>query len=304
MKPIIKHFKVFSEVNEVAKEENADLIVMGSHGATGLKELFIGSNTEKVIRFSEIPVIVVKKDMIDFNFNQVVFATDFSKESIGTYIRAKSMIDDFGGKMHVLYVNTPYTDFKTTYEMEKLAVDFFNVADGNTEKMKEVTFVCDKDVENGVLNFSNSFGADLIALSTHARKGLSHFFEGSISEDHRKSCFTPYSNIKNITSMRKRKWNDVSEFTKIVFQKQHRHIHFIFFCLVFVFFSCSKEEIGSPTNLAELLEAKSSLQLDEVIACAASKNQDDSTTYIYYYPIPEAHTISILRNEFNQCRSR
>lgn len=91
--------------------------------------------------------------------------------------------------------------------------------------------------------------------------------------------------------MRKRKWNDVSEFTKIVFQKQHRHIHFIFFCLVFVFFSCSKEEIGSPTNLAELLQAKSSLQLDEVIACAASKNQDDSTTYIYYYPIPEAHTI-------------
>lgn len=183
VKPIIKHFKVFSEVNEVAKEENADLIVMGSHGATGLKELFIGSNTEKVIRFSEIPVIVVKTDMIDFNFNQVVFATDFSKESIGTYIRAKSMIDDFGGKMHVLYVNTPYTDFKTTYEMEKLAVDFFNAADGNTEKMKEVTFVCDKDVENGVLNFSNSFGADLIALSTHARKGLSHFFEGSISED-------------------------------------------------------------------------------------------------------------------------
>ncbi|MBT8269949.1 MAG: universal stress protein, partial [Bacteroidia bacterium] len=45
--PIVKHFKVFSEVNDVAKEQNADLIVMGSHGASGVKEFFVGSNTEK-----------------------------------------------------------------------------------------------------------------------------------------------------------------------------------------------------------------------------------------------------------------
>lgn len=183
IKPIIKHFKVFSEVNEIAKEENADLIIMGSHGATGLKELFVGSNTEKVIRFSEVPVLVIKDDLTDFNFNEVVFATDFSKESVNTYIKAKSIVEEFAGNMHVLYVNTPYTDFKTTYEMENMAADFFVTAEGNTEKMKEVTFVCDKDVENGILNFSNSLGADLIAVSTHARKGFSHFFEGSISED-------------------------------------------------------------------------------------------------------------------------
>lgn len=183
VRPIIKHFKVFSEVNEVVKEENADLIIMGSHGASGLRELFVGSNTEKVIRFSEIPVMVVKNDLTNFNFNDVVFATDFSKESIGTYVRAKSIVNRFKGKMHIVYINTPYTDFKTTYEMENLAVDFFTIAEGNTDRLKEVTFVCDKDVEKGILNFANSFGADLIAISTHARKGLSHFFEGSISED-------------------------------------------------------------------------------------------------------------------------
>lgn len=194
--PIIKHFKVFSEVNEVAKEENADLIIMGSHGATGLKELFVGSNTEKVIRFSEIPVLVIKNEITDFSFDEVVFATDFSKESVGTYIRAKSIVNDFNGKLHVLYVNTPYTDFKTTYEMENLAADFFAIAEGNTERMKEVTFICDKDVENGILNFANSLGADLIALSTHARKGLSHFFEGSISEDIANHASLPILTLK------------------------------------------------------------------------------------------------------------
>ena len=61
--PIVKHFKVFSEVNEVAKEHSVDLIVMGSHGASGLTEIFVGSNTERVVRHSSIPVLVVKNKL-------------------------------------------------------------------------------------------------------------------------------------------------------------------------------------------------------------------------------------------------
>ena len=61
--PIVKHFKVFSEVNDVAKKHDADLIVMGSHGSSGMKEFFVGSNTERVVRHAEIPVLVVKKDI-------------------------------------------------------------------------------------------------------------------------------------------------------------------------------------------------------------------------------------------------
>ena len=57
--PIIKHFKVWSELNEVAKEHDANLVVMGSHGASGIKEVLIGSNTEKVVRHSDIPVLVI-----------------------------------------------------------------------------------------------------------------------------------------------------------------------------------------------------------------------------------------------------
>ena len=63
--PIIKHFKVFSEVNDVALQHNADLIVMGSHGTNGIAEFFVGSNTERVVRNANIPVLVVKNDVSD-----------------------------------------------------------------------------------------------------------------------------------------------------------------------------------------------------------------------------------------------
>ena len=80
--PVIKHYKVFSEVNEVVKQHNADLIVMGSHGSDGLKELFFGSNAEKVVRNAEVPVLVVKKDRPDFQVDTFVFACDFREESL------------------------------------------------------------------------------------------------------------------------------------------------------------------------------------------------------------------------------
>ena len=194
--PIIKHFKVFSEINEVAKEENADLIFMGSHGATGMKELFVGSNTEKVIRFSEIPVLVIKNDLTNFDFGDVVYATDFSKESIEAYIRIKSIVEEFQGKIHILYINTPYEGFKTSSEMENLATSFFKIAEGNAEKIKEVNFFSDTSVEKGILNFANFLGADLIALSTHGRKGLSHLFKGSLSEDIANHSALPILTVK------------------------------------------------------------------------------------------------------------
>jgi nucleotide-binding universal stress UspA family protein len=49
--------------------------------------------------------------------------------------------------------------------------------------MSDVHYISDYTVERGVINFSNTIGADLIAIPTHGRKGLSHFFEGSIGED-------------------------------------------------------------------------------------------------------------------------
>ena len=53
---MVQNYKIFSEINEVALEAKADLIVMGSHGTSGLSSIFVGSNTEKVVRTSQVPV--------------------------------------------------------------------------------------------------------------------------------------------------------------------------------------------------------------------------------------------------------
>lgn len=181
--PLIKHFKVFSEVNDVAVNHSADLIIMGSHGSSGLMEFFVGSNTEKVVRHAEIPVLVVKKDLPEVKFNVAVYACDFSKESIESYLRASKFLEKLNSKVYLLHVNLPNERFKSSVEIEKDVASFLTTADGNLDKLDEVNYICDYTVEEGILNFSNKVGADLIVIPTHGRKGLAHFFEGSITED-------------------------------------------------------------------------------------------------------------------------
>lgn len=194
--PIVKHFKVFSELNDVAKETNADLIVMGSHGSSGIKEIFIGSNTEKVVRHSEIPVLVVKHKPEKQAFDNVIFASDFSIESITAYIKASRMFSALGANFHLLYINLPTNNFKNSGEMEERVSTFLQKANGNLDKLKDVSFICDYSVEQGVLNFSKKIGADLITIPTHGRKGISHFFEGSITESIANHAVRPVMTFK------------------------------------------------------------------------------------------------------------
>lgn len=177
--PIIKHFKVFGEVNDVADKHKADIIIMGSHGTDGLREIFVGSNAEKVVRNSNIPVLVIKDELEDFKVTDFVFACAFKEESLMAFKRAKEFADKLGAKLHLVYINTPGDTFLSTHDAYEKIAQYLKKA--NTGQKVEV--YNDYSVEKGVLNYSEKINADVIGIPTHGRKGLSHFFMGSIGED-------------------------------------------------------------------------------------------------------------------------
>jgi nucleotide-binding universal stress UspA family protein len=177
--PVIKHFKVFGEVNDIAEKHHADMIVMGSHGTDGLREIFVGSNAEKVVRHSEIPVLVVKDEIKDFKVDDFVFACNFKSESLGAFQKARDFAGKLGAKLHMVYINTPGDDFLSNNDAYEKINKYLEMAGAG----QQVTIYNDYSVEKGVLNFSESINADLIGIPTHGRKGLSHFFMGSIGED-------------------------------------------------------------------------------------------------------------------------
>ena len=181
--PVVKHFKVFKEINELIDEHDINLVVMGSHGSSGVKEVIVGSNAEKVVRYSEVPVLIVKHNPILVEFDTTIFASDFSEQAIESYLIAKNTFEKLDSNMHLLYVNTPDNGFKSSTEIDRLIAKFLKQAEGDLESYSKVHVVADYSVEKGILNFANNIGADLVAVATHGRRGLAHFFEGSISED-------------------------------------------------------------------------------------------------------------------------
>ncbi len=182
---IIQNYKIFSELTKVAKENDIDLIVMGSHGVSGFREeVFVGSNTEKVVRTSEIPVLVIKNEIKDFAIKEIVFACDFKMESIVAYRKAMLLFKKLGGNIHLLFVNLPADHFLSSHQVEERIKDFLFKADsGSLDAYENVVFYSDYTVEDGVFNYSKKIDADIIVIPTHGRRGLAHFFNGSIGED-------------------------------------------------------------------------------------------------------------------------
>jgi nucleotide-binding universal stress UspA family protein len=180
--PMIKHHKVLKEVSEIAQQVNADLIVIGSRGHSDHDGIFTGSNTEKVVRYSETPVLVVKTKPESVDFKTSVLAIDFSEKSINAVKKALKVLNNLSHKVTLLYVNTPNTDFLNTDEIEEKVSLFFEVSKLKREDLN-IDFTTDYDVEDGVLNYVKRTDTEVIAMITNGRKGLSHLFGGSISED-------------------------------------------------------------------------------------------------------------------------
>lgn len=179
---VVKHIFTDVKINQALshkKMADADLIVMGSHGASGWRGFFIGSNTEKVVRHADTPVLVIKEWYEEFEIKNMVFASNFSREADDSFMKIENLAKIFMAKIHLLKVITP-GNFEPSYSSVSLMRDF-----ARRLYLSEfsVNTYNDDTVEDGVLNFGKASGADLISMETHGRTGVAHLINGSITEN-------------------------------------------------------------------------------------------------------------------------
>jgi nucleotide-binding universal stress UspA family protein len=169
----------YKGITTYSNENDIDLIIMGSHGSSGFEEIFIGTNTEKVVRLSNIPVLIIKNKTENLDIKKIVFASDFSKETKKPFLELLKFAKIFDAKLKLVMICTP-NNFKSTSAAQKIMKEF--VADFDMPDYSMETYN-DTNVEKGIINYANAKNADLIAFGTHRRTALIHFFNGSISED-------------------------------------------------------------------------------------------------------------------------
>lgn len=189
---VLQFENVFNRISEEAKKNEIDLIVMGSHGVSGIKEFIVGSNTQRVIRFSECPVLTIKNKINKISFKEMVFASNFYGETKDSFWPIKAFADLFNSRIHLLRINTR-SDFETSGLSLRFMKEF-------AENYGLTNYTCtifnDETLEEGILNFSNSINADLISMETHGTTGFEQVINPSLTEGVANHVDKPLLSIK------------------------------------------------------------------------------------------------------------
>jgi nucleotide-binding universal stress UspA family protein len=179
VKSAVAFGSVHRKIQEYILEQNIDLVVMGSHETSGAREFFIGSNAERIVRHSTVPVLVLK-DYYKGPVKNIIFPNMLNTEHQEDLIlRVKALQNFFGAHLHLVWINTPLNftaDDVTLKRLEAFAKRFML-------KNYTLNIVNDIDTERGILQFAKRVGGDLIAMATHGRRGVSHLIYGSLAED-------------------------------------------------------------------------------------------------------------------------
>ncbi len=169
----------FHGMRTIIEEHKVDLVVMGTKGATGMAEMLIGSNTEKVVRHSRCPVLTIQKKPASLEFKNIVYATAMNKDEEVFSRIVKRAQEMYNATIHLVRINTP-GNFQRDAVVKKYMQDF---AKRLQLKNYTVNVFNDLTEEEGIIYFADSINADMIAMATHGRTGFAHVLAGSIAED-------------------------------------------------------------------------------------------------------------------------
>jgi nucleotide-binding universal stress UspA family protein len=107
---VIGRGTVWSAAEDLIKKHKIDLLVMGTHGRTGLRRLLMGSVAEEILRQAQCPVVTVgphaaKCTDEDLEFKRVLFATDFGPEAHAALRYALSIAEEFEAELTIVHVH-------------------------------------------------------------------------------------------------------------------------------------------------------------------------------------------------------
>jgi nucleotide-binding universal stress UspA family protein len=198
--PILHSGNSFYGIITTARERATDLIVLATHGYSGVKRVLLGSTAERVVRHSPCPVLTVparprrtgKRPFA--HLKKILVPIDFSKASGSALPWANSLAESFNAELILLHV---VEEFPIDYIlgrglMNEMIARLMKQAEAGLNGMAEnLSKTSLTDVSTAVrygkpfkeiCRVAKSLGADLIALTTHGYTGLKHFYLGSTAE--------------------------------------------------------------------------------------------------------------------------
>jgi nucleotide-binding universal stress UspA family protein len=176
MRHALEEGRVVDTILEVAGRDKADLIVMGTTGARGLKELLIGSVTGEIIENADCPVLgVPEAAYFSGRIDRIAFTTSFQEEEKKALETVRRFARPFGAHVHCINVDLAHTE-SIVGRMEKLKKEYAGQNDLSFTVLDGI------DIREEVTKFLDAYQVDILAMVTHKRTFLQELFHFSLTK--------------------------------------------------------------------------------------------------------------------------
>ncbi len=169
---------VNDEIQEFAKNNDIDLIVLGTTGASGIQEILIGSNAASVVAKAEIPVLVIPPTSTFTDIKKIVYASDFNEPEFPSVSRLAFFANLYEAEVNVLHIKS-FAD--NLFDAEH---NFFSRNKENVEvnRWKIVKLPEGESIIDSINNFVETEHPNLIVMAKHNRSFFDRLFHRSLSK--------------------------------------------------------------------------------------------------------------------------
>jgi nucleotide-binding universal stress UspA family protein len=173
----------------IAGEMGADLLVVGTHGRTGLKRFLLGSVAERAVRLAEVNALVARGQVGEQGYQRVLVASDFSASARAALDMALALAPEQARieVVHCWQAPVAPTGVPVDPRREELKRAVTESGErllaSRPELRKRVRFVAlESSPAEGIRRRAEEEGCDLIVTGSHGRRGVRRWLLGSVTE--------------------------------------------------------------------------------------------------------------------------
>ena len=170
----------------IEESEDADLVVMTSHGRSGFSRLFLGSVTERVVRFSKAPVLLLEKDSKIKPLSDILLTTDFSDNSLEAFDYARAIVKKTYAQIHLVHlVNLSQFDKVSAFDdqiaakQERLDAWVNEHLEDIRDKVTAEALPVKSSIHEAIVHLTSQKKYSLVVMSTLGHSGLKYLRLGS-----------------------------------------------------------------------------------------------------------------------------
>jgi len=173
------------EIIRFAHKNKIDLVLAGRRGISEIEDILIGSTTSRLIRNTNVPIMIVPKARRTVTMKKILCPIDFSEFSLRELVYALDFAGQFNAKLYVVHVseffNYQVPVFQRAKLIDKINDRIMGIAEEHHYRLEGIIY---EEGEPGkkIIELAGKKKMDLIIMSTHQRKGIEKFFLGSITE--------------------------------------------------------------------------------------------------------------------------